>query len=144
MPASWTKCFPFALGKSMVRVCPSQIICQHSLRSPDGKPSSVAKTLTVPIGNRPSAAAVPARPLTTSLIVPSPPAATIRLNPSRAAFRASNSASPIRDVARSVAPRATFSTRDRQWPARSLRAAGFRITTVSCSNDLLTNDLLHE
>ena len=49
-----------------------------------------------------------------------------------------------RDVARNVAPRATFSTRDRQWPARSLRAAGFKITTVSCSNDLLTIDLLHE
>ena len=42
----------------------------------------MAKTFTVPIGNKPSVAALPARPLTTSLIVPSPPAATIFVNPS--------------------------------------------------------------
>src|SRR2546430_16825230 len=92
----------------MVRVCPSQIICQHCFKSPEGKRSSVAKTLMVPIGNKPSAADVPARPLTTSLIVPSPPAATILRYPSRAALRASDSASPMREVECNVAPCDTF------------------------------------
>ena len=58
----------------------------------------MAKTFIVPIGRSPSVALLPARPLTTSFTVPSPPAATIRSNPSCTARRASPSASPDREV----------------------------------------------
>ena len=40
------------------------------------------------MGKRPSVAVLPARPLTTSLMVPSPPAATILEKPSLTAWRA--------------------------------------------------------
>jgi hypothetical protein len=42
----------------------------------EGMPISMANTLTVPTGKMPSFTGNPATPLTTSLTVPSPPAAT--------------------------------------------------------------------
>ena len=58
------------------RVRPARMIAHASSRSP-GRPSSAAKTFIVPTGRMPSATSEPAMPLTTSLTVPSPPAATI-------------------------------------------------------------------
>ena len=51
--------------------------------------------------------------------------------PSDTACRARNSASPAREVAQRMAPRAIDSTRARSRFARVPRAAGLRITTVS-------------
>ena len=107
------------------------MISQQRDKSFGGSPSSVAKTFIVPSGSRPSATFWPAIPFTISLIVPSPPAATIFLNPSAAAWRAKTSASPEREVAHKIAPRVSDSTRARKRLAREPRAAGLRMTTVS-------------
>jgi hypothetical protein len=90
----------------------------------------MANTLTVPIGRRPSVAVLLASPFTTSWMVPSPPAAIIFSKPSRTACRANVSASPGAFVMQTVHPFANDSTLARQRFALSLRAAGFRITTV--------------
>src|SRR5207302_8645628 len=103
---------------------------QQSARSLTGRPNSVAKTFIVPIGKRPSVACVPARPWATSLMVPSPPAATIFSKPSLAPRRAINSASPVQVVAQTTQSAASDSTWARLRWARSLFAAGFKIIRV--------------
>ncbi len=64
-----------------------------------GKPTSAASTLAVPEGSANNAAGEPTMPLTTSLMVPSPPQAQIRSEPSSMARAARASPSPICDVA---------------------------------------------
>jgi hypothetical protein len=76
-----------------------------------------------------------ARPFTTSEIVPSPPAATTRSNPSRAAAIASSRAWPARSVSTIVKPgRAATAARSSASPSAPERAAvpafGFQTTRV--------------
>ena len=57
-------------------------------------PSSMASTLTVPVGMMASGTSLPARPLMVSLTVPSPPTAQTMSNPALTASRARRLASP--------------------------------------------------
>ena len=57
-------------------------------------PSSIASTLTVPVGMMASGTSLLASPLMVSLTVPSPPTAQTMSNPALTASRASRVASP--------------------------------------------------
>ena len=63
-----------------------------------GRPSSLAHTFPVPPGSTPKATGLSAIPLTTSLIVPSPPTMKTASSPSSRACLASWVASPARSV----------------------------------------------
>jgi len=131
-PPSWTKYFPFALGRSTRRTFVSSMMSQQRWRLCNGKPSSIAKTFTVPIGSTPNVALLPTSPFATWLTVPSPPAATIRVNPASTARLASASASPECAVTRTGQSPASDSTRSCQLRMCSgLPAVGLRMTIVS-------------
>src|SRR5437763_1053036 len=103
-----------------------------ALKIVNGKPSSIAKTFTLPIGSTPNVALLPASPFATWLTVPSPPAATIRVNPASTARLASAFASPECAVIRTGHSPASDSMRSCQLRICSgLPAVGLRMTIVS-------------
>src|SRR5882757_4238508 len=107
------------------------MISQQRFSDFAGRPSSVAKTFIVPSGSSPSVVSVPAIPLTTSLIVPSPPAATTVSNPSATARCAKRWASPRSRVSQTSARLESAAIFSCQCAARSPRAAGFRMTGMA-------------
>src|ERR1700758_3794771 len=87
----------------------------------------------VPIGRIPSDTSSPAIPLTTSLTVPSPPAATIVEYPSCASALANAAVSPERESKKasgSVKER-TFSSRERAFSPRAARLKIIASLTLS-------------
>ena len=95
-----------------------------------GMPSSTAKTFMVPTGRMPSVTSLPPAlimPFITSLMVPSPPAATIVEKPSATAFLAICSASPGMVLRRISTSPEISRIRSGRRPALSLWAAGLRM-----------------
>ena len=83
--ATLTKVRPLTRPRSIGVAVPSAIAIRPALRSAIGNPQPWAKSLAVPSGRMPTAVRAgnpaSATPPTTSLMVPSPPAATTRVRP---------------------------------------------------------------
>ena len=131
-PAIWTNGAPLAPNKSTVCTKPRSITNKACSSESQGIPISRAKTFMVPAGSTPRIVLDFASPLTTSLSVPSPPAAITTDSPCSANRAASSRASPAYLVvckSRHSAWRwINCNTRPFFW----LRALGLKMTGYRC------------
>ena len=121
-----------ASNKSTSWTNPRSITSKARSSESNGMPISRAKTFIVPAGSTPSTVGDPARPLTTSLSVPSPPAAITTGSPSAAKRAASSRASPAWFVGYSAKRSAWLSMNRSTRPPFWLRARGLKMSGYRC------------